>query len=170
MKTKSKSFLDYSRKEQNRILHEAGQYQPFLDIKNALNSHLEWHKEYDLGYFLSEPKQECKVCPRCLGVDGCMCALEPEELKKKYPLPTNTKKFAWLGKEGYMEVPTNTKEEVREKIEEMITEFYFIYCQKDKRPEFKELDESQNWTDHQKFKASSLVQHMTNQLLALLDK
>ena len=72
--------------------------------------------------------------------------------------------------------PTNTKEEacdntgLRKKIEEMITEFYFIYCQKDKRPEFKELDEAQNWTDHQNFKASSLVQHVTNQLLALLVK
>ena len=60
------------------------------------------------------------------------------------------------------------KEDLREKLLREYTEFYFIHCKPEQKPEFKKLDEAENWYKHQDFKINSIVRNQVDSTMVII--
>lgn len=61
-------------------------------------------------------------------------------------------------------------EEFRKDFERFITEFYFVHCKPEKRPDFKRLDEAQVWYDQQNFKSNTIIANQIDKFSIMLTK
>ena len=59
---------------------------------------------------------------------------------------------------------TDKPKTMGEEFEEFITEFYFTHCRPDKRPDFKTVDEAQNWYGRQEFKYNTVIKNEADRI------
>lgn len=143
-----------------------------MTLEQKLNKLIDYLTEYaqDWQHF-SDPNQR-------LFLNNLFCKLK--ELKTDEIRPPTAKEFKEDLKKlsgakddmpttGY----TTTRkewEDLREILLRDYTEFYFIHCKPEQRPEFKKIDEAENWYKHQEFKINSIVRNQVDNLAMKLQQ